>query len=217
MHKPNKLLESDVQEELDWDPELDDSRIVVSADDGRVTLTGAVPTFYETMRAGDDVREVGGVVGVDNQLLVGLLGDAITDAELAVMCSDALNADRFVPKGSVAADVLDGYVTLNGTVRRHFQRRAAEHVVSRLDGVLGIHDKIELSSEPIPSDVAARIEKAFSRNAIIDESAIKVTNDGHTIYLDGIAGSWSARNAAEDTAWDAPGVDNVVDRIQVTQ
>ena len=217
MHKPNKLLESDVQEELDWDPQLDDSRIVVSADDGRVTLTGAVPTYYETMLAGNDVRAVGGVVGVDNQLLVGLLGDAIADAELAVMCTDALNADRFVPKGAVAADVLDGYVTLNGTVRRHFQRQAAEHVVSRLDGVLGVDDKIGLSSDPIPSDVAARIQKAFSRNALIDESAIAVTNEGHTIYLDGTAGSWSARDAAEETAWDAPGVDDVVDRIQVTQ
>ena len=35
MHKPNNLLELDVQEEFDWDPMLDDARIVVSADDGR--------------------------------------------------------------------------------------------------------------------------------------------------------------------------------------
>jgi hypothetical protein len=32
MHKPNMLLESDVREELDWDPQLDDTRIVVSAE-----------------------------------------------------------------------------------------------------------------------------------------------------------------------------------------
>ena len=47
MHKPNKLLESDVTEELTWDPQLDESRITVSADDGQVTLSGSVPTFYE--------------------------------------------------------------------------------------------------------------------------------------------------------------------------
>jgi osmotically-inducible protein OsmY len=42
MHKPNNLLEFDAQEALDWDPQIDDSRIVVSAKDGRVTLTGSV-------------------------------------------------------------------------------------------------------------------------------------------------------------------------------
>jgi hypothetical protein len=32
MHKLNMLLASDVQEELDWDPQIDDARIVVRAE-----------------------------------------------------------------------------------------------------------------------------------------------------------------------------------------
>src|SRR5262245_1529384 len=129
MHKPNMLLESDVREELDWDPQLDDSRVVVKADDGKVTLTGSVPTFYETTRAADDVNLVGGVTGIDNQLLVGPLGDALTDAQLTIAAAAALESDKFVPKGSVKADTSDGWVTLDGDVRHHFQRSAAEHAV----------------------------------------------------------------------------------------
>ena len=68
---------------------------------------------------------------------------------------------------------------------------------------------------PIPSDVADRINKAFRRNAIIDDSLIEVTNIGHTIYLDGTVGSHQARQEAEDTAWDAPGVTEVVDRLVI--
>jgi osmotically-inducible protein OsmY len=215
MHKPNMLLESDVEEELSWDPQLDNSRIGVSAKDGRVTLTGSVPTYYELVRAGDDVRLVGGVKSVDNQLLVGLLGDAITDETIAVACADALNGDRFVPKGSVTVDVLGGYVTLNGQVRHHFQCQAAEHAVQKIDGVLGIDDKITISSDPAPGDVADRINKAFRRNSIIDDSMITVSNVGSTIYLDGTADSWTAREEAEDTAWAAPGVGEVVDRVEV--
>ena len=52
MHKPNRLLESDVKEELDWDPMLDDSRIVVKADDGRVILSGVHPEAPTDWRRG---------------------------------------------------------------------------------------------------------------------------------------------------------------------
>jgi osmotically-inducible protein OsmY len=215
MHKPNMLLESDVQDELDWDPQIDDTRIVVKADAGRVTLSGSVPSYYQAMRAADDTLLVGGATGVDNQLLVGLVGDAITDTEIAAASADALDADKFVPKGAVTADVLNGYVTLTGQVRHHFQRQAAEHAISRVDGVLGIDDSIALSSDPIPTDVADRIRNAFKRNAIIDESTIEVSNVGHTIELDGTVSSWAALEAGVDTAWAAPGVMNVVNNLIV--
>lgn len=215
MHKPNKLLEADVADELDWDPQLDDTRITISATDGQVTLTGSVPTFYEVGRASDDVMLVGGVKGLENRLLVGLVGDAVTDAEIAVAAANALDADRLVPKGAVNVDVLEGFVTLAGEVRHQYQRKAAEFAVRRVDGVLGMDDNITLTSEPIPTDVADRIQKTFRRRAIIDDSQIEVSNVTNTIYLDGKVDSWPARDAADDAAWEAPGVDNVVDRLQV--
>src|SRR5215469_15404710 len=61
MHKPNNLLERDVKDELDWDPTLNDSRIVVKADDGRITLTGAVDTFADVETAFMDAKTVSGV------------------------------------------------------------------------------------------------------------------------------------------------------------
>ena len=38
---------------------------------------------------------------------------------------------------------------------------------------------------------------------------------GHTIELDGTVSSWAALEAAGDTAWDAPGVTNVVNNLIV--
>jgi osmotically-inducible protein OsmY len=215
MHKPNQWLEADVRDSLDWDPQLDDSRIVVGADDGRVTLSGSVPTYFEVALATDDTGAVGGVTAIENQLLVGLVGDAITDAELAAASADALDNDRFVPKGAVTADVLEGFVTLTGQVRHHFQRMAAEHAVGRVDGVLGIDDNVTLTGDPIPSDVADRIQKALRRDAVVDDALIEVTNSGHTIYLDGKTSSIAARSEAEMTAWQAPGVTEVVDRLEI--
>jgi osmotically-inducible protein OsmY len=215
MHKPNNLLERDVMEQLDWDPILDDTRITVKADDGTVILNGAVPTYAEVGLAAEDAWDVGGVKAVDNELQVGLNGAAIADLDIATQCATALDADKFVPHGSVSATVLDGWVTLSGEVRRHYQRKAAEHAVGRVAGVLGVTDRITLTEEPVPSDVADRINRAFDRNAIIDGSLIEVSNVGHTIYLDGITTTWRAMNEAVDTAWAAPGVTDVVNRLVI--
>jgi osmotically-inducible protein OsmY len=215
MHKPNNLLKLDVEDQLAWDPQVDTTRIVVSADEGKVTLTGTVPSLYQVTRTGEDAMLVGGVKLLDNQLLIGRLGDAITDAQIAAASTEALNGDSFVPKGSVTVDVRDGWVTLGGEVRHHYQRQAAEHAVRKIDGVLGIDNGIALTDAPIPSDVADRIKSAFQRSAIINDSLIEVSNVGHTVYLDGKADSWAARQAAEDTAWNAPGVNLVMDRLEV--
>ena len=215
MHKPNNLLESDVQEELDWDPRFDNSRVIVKANDGDVTLTGTVDTFYDTILATQDAQSVGGVKSVDNELLVGLVGAAIADADIASKCREALDRDRFVPKQAVSVAVVDGWVTLSGEVRRHYQRRAAHHAVSRVDGVLGVTNDITLTKGVMPGDVADHINKAFRRDAIIDDSRIKVTAAGNTVYLDGMVGSWYAMDVAVDTVWDAPGVNEVVNRLVV--
>ncbi len=215
MHKPNHLLEFDVKDTLDWDSAIDDRRIEVKADDGHVALTGSVPSYYDKIRATEDAWSVGGVKTLDNELLVGLEGAVVNDAQLEQACLDALNHDRVVPTGSVTPTVRDGRVQLRGHVRNPFQRDAAEFVVGRLDSMLAIENLIAISSEPIPSDIADRVNKAFKRNAIIDDSSIKVTNDGHTLYLTGVAASYAAIREAVDTAWHAPGVDNVVNDLVI--
>lgn len=215
MHKQNNILESDVRDEFDWDPRFDDSRVVVKANDGVVTLTGAVNTYYDSTMAADDAWGIVGVVSVDNQLIVGLVGDGVADADLASACLDALDRDRQVPKGAVSVSAVDGWVTLSGEVRHHFQRQAAEFAVSRVNGVLGVTDDVTLTRDAVPADVVDRINKAFQRDAIIDDSLIEVTTTDSTIYLDGTVGSWYAMDDAVDTAWEAPGVLDVVNRLVI--
>jgi osmotically-inducible protein OsmY len=215
MRMPNKLLKKDISDELSWDPWLDDSQISVKAEDGHVTLTGAVPTYSDLAVATDDAWGVSGVRSVDNELLVGPVAEALVDADIAARCLDALDEDRFVPKGAVTVGVSDAWVTLNGRVNRHFQRQAAKYAVQRVKGVRGITDKISISADPIPSDVCDRVEKALARKAVLKGSVVKVANIGSTIYLEGTTDSFLARQTAVDTAWAAPGVTDVVDRMDV--
>ena len=215
MNKPNNLLRDDVRDQLDYDPLLDPDRIVVKADAGTVTLSGAVDTYDELTLAEQDTWDVGGVHEVKNELLVGLVGEAIEDEVVAKNCANALDAAKGVPAGSVTVTVDRGWVTLSGRVRRHFQRLAAKMAVGHVDGVVGITNNIAINPEPIPSDVAERITKALERSALVGDSHIEVTNVGTTIYLDGSTSSYAARQTAEDVAWDAPGVTDVFDRTVI--
>ena len=86
----------------------------------------------------------------------------------------------------------------------------------KVGGILGITDNIVIGSgDPIPSDIAKRINKAFGRSALVDDSLINVSVDGHTVYLDGTVGSWYAMQVAEYAAWSAPGANEVIDRMAI--
>jgi osmotically-inducible protein OsmY len=215
MQVSNHLLAADVREELDWDRTLDASRIQVDANDGRITLRGAVKTFAEVRQAELDACAVRGVCAVDNEVQVGLGGEIVTDPVITLECLRALNSDPSVPRQAVAARVTDGWVTLTGQVSHHYERRAAEHAVAPVIGVLGISNKVELTREPIPSDVVHRIRSALQRKAIIENSPIAVSTMGDIVYLDGYAATWLAIRTAVDTAWRVRGVTQIVNRLSI--
>ena len=190
MHTPKDPLAAVVQEELDWNPALNATRIAVDAERGRIILRGAVLTLADVEMAGMDAWAVRGVRAVDNELQVGLAGVVVDDGDVASQCTHALDAERFVPNGAVTARVVDGWVTLTGEVDRHYQRRAAARVVAGVIGVLGITNTITLSATPVPSDVAARIRRAIAHKAIVEGCRIEVSNDGPLVIpaVDSCAG-----------------------------
>jgi osmotically-inducible protein OsmY len=111
--------------------------------------------------------------------------------------------------------VTAGRATLWGEVRRLYQRTAAERAVRRVDGILGVTSNVAVTNDPVPSDVLHRIHKALRRQALLDGSPLQVTNEGHTVFLDGTIKSWRARQVAEKAASAAPGVREVMNRLSV--
>ncbi|MGP8205743.1 MAG: BON domain-containing protein, partial [Acidimicrobiales bacterium] len=153
MHKPDKLLGAAVREELLWDPHLDDRRVVVRAQNGRVTLSGWVPSYEHKTVAVDDTWAKGGVRDVDDELLIGAAGEAVADDELTEACRRALRAEGLVPDGAVKVRVKAGRATLSGEVRRLHQRTAAERAVRTVEGILGLTNSVAVTDDPVPSDV----------------------------------------------------------------
>jgi osmotically-inducible protein OsmY len=214
--RPNDDLQSDVTDELLWDPKLDNARIAVSADDGRVTLRGTVGSFREKRAAKAAAERVWGVVSVDNQLEVHLLDDERReDAALRADLLQALMLDSLVP-ATIDAKVDDGYVTLTGTADWQYQREEAERVASSIVGTLDVFDEVDLLyPTPDAETVEHDIKKAFKRNAKIDADDLQVTTSAGKVSLSGAVSSWAEHDEAIAAAWAAPGVKTVEDNMEV--
>ncbi len=118
--------------------------IAVSAQGNVVTLRGVVETFRQRHAAIDDVRQIEGVSGIDDQLEVKLGPmDRREDDEIGAAALQALIRDSEVPTESIDVSARDGWVTLTGYVEYEPQRIAADDRVATLDGVMGISNEIK--------------------------------------------------------------------------
>jgi len=212
-------LKRHVEDELRWQPSIDEASIGVSVKDGIVTLTGHVRSYAERMAAERAVMHVQGVRALASELQVSLLGaHERADEDIAQAALNVLAWNAVVPKDAIKVKVTKGWVTLSGVVEWSFQKQHAEREVSRLMGVKGVTNEIEVkpSRTPVSVEIKNGIEAAFKRSAEVEAKRIHVEVRGSTVVLTGAVSSWSERNAAESAAWAAPGVSKVENKLSIS-
>ncbi len=213
----DEQIQADVLEELKWDTRVRPNEIGVAVKDGIVTLTGWVDSYLKKMAAEEAAHRVPGVKAVANDIEVRLPGFAErTDTDLAAAVLNALRWDAAIPAGKVDVTVSQGWVTLKGEVEYAFQKRDAERAVRRLSGVKGVSNLITVKPQVLPTDLKQQIERALIRNAETDARRITVEVEGNKVILRGTVRSYAEKQAAEDTAWSAPGVTEVENRIVIS-
>lgn len=210
-------IQHSVQYELEWEPSVDAAHIGVAASDGVVTLSGHVATHGEKLAAERAAKNVYGVRAVANELEVRLpLTYKRTDEDIAAACANALKQHVLVPSGRIKPTVERGRITLDGEVEWQYQRDAADQAVRYLPGVVGVVNAITLKPQVSPADVKDKIERAFKRSAELDARRVGVRVDGGKVSLYGTVRSWIEKDEAVRSAWAAPGVVSVDDRIVVS-
>ena len=215
--KPDHEIELDVKDELQWDPNLDATDIAVSVKKGVVTLAGFVKNYADKYEAESAATRVAGVLGVANDIEVRMPSvDERPDPEIARDAVAAIKSQLPISSENIKVIVKDGWVTLEGQVEWQYQRSTAENSVRRIKGIKGVSNLIQLKPHAQPAEIKRKIQEAFRRNAEVDANRITVEARGGEVILKGTVRSWIEREEAERTAWAAPGVTKVEDRIVVS-
>jgi osmotically-inducible protein OsmY len=210
-------IKRDVEDELQWDPDIDPTDIAVAVKNGVVSLAGYVKSYMQKFEAEDAAKRVAGVVGVANDIDVRLPEiDQRPDPDIARDAVAAIKTRLPLASDNIKVLVKNGWVTLEGDAEWNYQRVSAENAVRWLKGVKGVTNSIQLKPRVQPAEIKRKIEEAFRRHAEIDANRVQVEARDGEVILKGTVRSWAERQEAERAAWAAPGVRRVEDRITIS-
>jgi osmotically-inducible protein OsmY len=214
--KTDANIRVDVENELRWDPSVDEKGILIKVDNGVVSLQGSVPHFSDRWTAEEITKRVAGVRAIANDIEVKIPkpGER-SDSDIASAAANALKWHFSLESSDIQPVVKQGWITLSGHVSYGYQKTIAEGAVRYLLGVKGVFNVIEVRPEVQATDVKQKIQSAFLRQASLDAKDIKVNVDDSAVVLQGTVHSWREKDDATIAAWAAPGVTKVENNLRV--
>lgn len=214
------ILKKQISEKFDAQPGLRPHDINISVENGIVTLSGRVRSYFEKRLAERAVKSINGVKAVIEELQVDL--DASlqrSDKDIAEAAIRALEWDMSIPLNKIQVTVEKGELKLTGDVEYQYQKENAYSDVRYLYGVRSVLNCIAIKpSVPLidPEKVSKQIISEFQRNAVLDAKHIEVETKGTKIILKGKVRSWAELEEAKRAAWDVPGVTDVEDQLTIS-
>lgn len=203
----DETLKRLVVEELYWDSRVDASKIEVHVEEGVVTLSGHVPTYTSRYSAEADARLISGVVAVENLLAVDR-PQIVPDQELQDSVLMVLGWDAEVDSSDISIVAQEGMITLEGTVRYYWEKQRAERLVSGVNGVVGVTNRLAVvpTESVVDREIADEIVRSLKRRLYDAADTIDVAVESGVVTLRGTVPNWDAYSSAEDAAMFTRGV-----------
>jgi osmotically-inducible protein OsmY len=202
-----------VQQQLEWDTQVDAAGIGVTARHGVVTLSGVVDSYAGKLAAERAVKRTRGVRAVANNLQV-TLRQPRSDTDIATDAARALETHLILPP-TVQVVVHNAHIVLTGTVHTLFQRVVAGKALRYVKGIKSLVNRVVVVPAASADDVRPRIVRALNQDAAVDARGINVVISGNAVTLTGTVRSWHERESAERAAMHAPGITHVENLIAV--
>ncbi len=135
-------LRGDVLQAMQLDS-LIPTTVDAKVQDGYVTLTGAVDWQYQRDEAAFVAGNILSVTGVDNEILVGGDGRAVSGVSDGIQ--KAFKRDAKIDADNLSVAASDGTVTLSGSVRSWSEHDAALTAAWAAPGVTTVNDRLVVS------------------------------------------------------------------------
>jgi osmotically-inducible protein OsmY len=133
-----------VRNALQWDVFVPDELVASTVSAGWVTLTGTVSRWSDREDAARVVRNLAGVRGVTNNIVVG--APKIDAGMLRKTIEGALARQAEREARRIEIQVHDGVATLSGTVRSWAERSAVVNSAGFAPGVVRVEDKLRIDT-----------------------------------------------------------------------
>jgi osmotically-inducible protein OsmY len=130
-------------DKLQWNLMVPDDRVTLKIDNGWVTLKGDVEHDYQRRAAERAVRDVPGVKGVSNLIIV---KPRVEPKDIKQQIEATFKRQAALDAENVTVEVDNGTVTLRGTVRSWAERREAEKVASAAPGARSVRNLIAVKA-----------------------------------------------------------------------
>jgi osmotically-inducible protein OsmY len=184
----DKTIDDQVEARIKADASLKKHTIVVTVDDGVVTLTGTVPTEGESIKAAR-IANVAGVTRVNNNLIV----------------TKEVKGEVKDTAGRAAEKTKDGAVKVGEKTKD-----GAEKVGEKTK------EGLSKTGEVITDAwITSRVHSKFVGEDLLKDSDINVDTNEHVVTLRGTVMSAAAKARAISEAKEVEGVRSVVDHLTV--
>ncbi|MEM5384065.1 BON domain-containing protein [Paraburkholderia phymatum] len=213
--KQDEALRQQIEQSLRSDATIDVGQVRVHVHGGVVTLTGTVPNALQKQVVEQTLRGIVNCRALVMELsLPPASGYVKSDKMLAARIVATLSQAMHLPADRVRVETERGCVTLTGWVDTEKQRRAIDMLVGRMEGVVGVSNRLAVC-EPPADDVAAQIAQTLSERLQREIESISVDTHDGVVTLSGTVGSLDEKRAACLAASQVQGVRQVVDRLGV--
>ena len=235
-------LETYVRARFQAEDDIRTHDIDVSADNGRVTLRGRVPSDRERQQALQAARGISGVQSVDDQLVVGAIEPEPRNQPLPAGSPAATRGadDRdpawittkiraqYYANPEIRPWNIDvttnaaGVVTLSGTIEDAGDRQEAIRIARTTDGVTDVRDRLttdrrDASGVQQPDAwITAKIQSQYFLDAEVKGRDIDVDTNNGVVTLRGSVDNDAERRQAVMMARNTEGVRQVNDQLTVT-
>lgn len=209
----DKKIQENVIRELEWDPEVDSAQVGVAVENGIVTLSGEVSSYWAKLAAEKAAKRVRGVKGIAQDIIIKYFNMERTDTDIADAAVNAIKWNTTIPDDRITVRVENGWVALEGEVEWEYQKNSSEQAVEKIKGVKGVSNLITIKPRVQAPIVKSTIKNALERAADIEADRIQVETEGSKVILRGKVRTWSERNEVQRAAWSSPGVANVENHL----